>query len=160
MSPWVPIALSALLLASCSSEEAATADEVKGHMNAQVQPAAEVYWQAVQYISDESGDREIKPETDADWMQTATAARDLQLSAKQMLEPRFTAGRGADWADFAQGLMNVAQQAEQAALAKDPEQVLESGGTIYNVCSACHEVYMTEANAAAQTSKRFDTVTE
>jgi cytochrome c2 len=57
-------------------------------------------------------------------------------------QPEYAAGRGSDWTEFAQGLADVAEQAEAAAVARDPDRVLDAGGTLYNVCSACHEVYM------------------
>ena len=108
-----------------------------------VQPTAETYWQAVQYISDEKGSREIMPQTDAEWERVAEAARQLAWAGEEMQQPHYAEGRGADWTAFAQGLVEVSHQAEMAAQSQDPAKVLEVGGTLYNVCSACHETYMT-----------------
>ena len=39
------------------------------------------------------------------------------------------------------GLIEVAGQAEQAAADKSTDAVFEVGGTVYSVCSACHQAY-------------------
>lgn len=111
-------------------------------MNLRVQPEAQAYWQAVQYISDAQGSRQIVPQDDAEWKRTADAAARLKALGARMKQPDYAAGKGADWQDFAQGLVDAAVRAERAALSRKPDQVLEAGGTLYNVCSACHEVYM------------------
>jgi cytochrome c551/c552 len=38
-------------------------------------------------------------------------------------------------------LIEVSKLAEQAADARDTDKVFEVGGTIYNVCTACHQIY-------------------
>ncbi|MEP7349912.1 MAG: hypothetical protein ABI668_08185 [Sphingorhabdus sp.] len=130
------------IVTGCSRKEPADPAAIKALMTQKVQPVAVVYWNAVQYISDETGTREIRPETDADWNRTIEAARSLKQLGEELKLPANAAGRGTDWQDFAQGLVDAAGQAEQAARSRSPEKVLEAGGTVYNVCSACHEVYM------------------
>jgi len=107
-----------------------------------VEPSAKIYWNAVQYISDESGFHEIMPRSDAEWARTREAAERVAQYAELMKGPTFAEGRGQDWQDFAQGLSAVAGQAAKAAEEKNVGKVLEAGGTMYNVCSACHEVYL------------------
>ena len=131
----------ALLMAGCNQAPAAPEKTVQQLMAEDVQPTAKIYWDAVQYISDESGDHDIKPETDADWAKTKAAATRLGEFAALLRTPAYTEGRGADWTTFANSLTEVAKLAEQAADAKDPDKIFEVGGTIYNVCSACHQVY-------------------
>lgn len=135
-------ALALAALAGCSGQKPLEPADVKAMMNLHVQPEAELYWQAVQYVSDEKGAREIVPQNDAEWNRTAEAARKLKALGETMKQPSYAAGKGADWQDFAQGLVDASGRAEVAALARKPEQVLEAGGTLYNVCSACHETYM------------------
>ena len=54
----------------------------------------------------------------------------------QALLVRHTLGDAGDLMAFAQGLIDVAKQADVAALHKNVDEVFEVGGTIYSVCSA------------------------
>lgn len=139
---WSLAAIAILLVAGCAKQDNPGIKDVKALMARHVQPTTQVYWDAVQFISDASGAREIMPRTDADWQRTADAASKLKQLGEELKSPGYAAGRGSDWQAFAQGLGDVAEQARQAAEQKSPDKVLEAGGTIYNVCSACHEVYM------------------
>jgi hypothetical protein len=136
------VVIASIILTGCKQNEAADPGAMKTLMAEKVQPQALTYWNAVQYISDETGSREIKPETDAEWDRVSEAAVSLGQLAEELKLPANASGRGTDWQDFSQGLGDVAALAEQAAKMRSPEQVLEVGGTMYNVCSACHEVYM------------------
>ncbi len=151
-----PIVLVCALFAlgGCSSQEGneTPAADAKLMMAEHVQPTAEIYWQAVQYVSDENGSREIMPQNDAEWDRTIQAAHRLGELGEEMKQPQYAEGRGADWMAFAQGLVDVSLQAEKAAQTHDPSKVLEAGGTLYNVCSACHETYMPVPGGMAPTS--------
>lgn len=131
-----------LIAAGCQQAATEPAVDVKTLMAGKVQPTAEIYWNSVQYISDAAGSRKIEPKTDADWARTQAAAATLRQLGEQLKSPGAAAGRGTDWKDYAQGLSDVAKLAEQAAKERNPDKVFEVGGSIYNVCSACHEVYM------------------
>ena len=125
-------------LAGCQTEPKAS---VKEYMAGEVQPTAEVYWNAVQFISDEQGDHEIVPRNDAEWENVRQAAVRLGEIGAELKEPKYAEGRGAAWIDFADGLIEVSAQAEKAAVDKSTEAVFEVGGTVYSVCSACHQAY-------------------
>lgn len=140
---WAMGVLAVVCLGGCSDSDAPQAAAVKEQMAGKVQPTAQIYWNAVQYISDEDGSRKIVPTTDAQWTRTAEAAAQLKAMAQMLKQPDYAADRGTDWLEFAQGMADVAGQAEAAARARDPDKVLDAGGTLYNVCSACHEVYLT-----------------
>ena len=146
-------ALALAALSGCSGERPIEPADVKAMMNQHVQPEAQLYWQAVQYISDEKGVREIVPQNDAAWNRTAEAARKLKVLGESMKQPIYAQGKGADWQDFAQGLVDASGQAEVAAQSRKPEQVLEAGGTLYNVCSACHEIYRPSPGGLAPTDQ-------
>ena len=137
----IAAAASMALLGACSQKPAAPEKTVQQMMAQDVQPTAKIYWDSVQFISDETGDHDIKPETDADWAKTKAAAVKLQELAALLRTPAYTEGRNEDWTTFANSLTDVAKLAEQAADAKDPDKVFEVGGTMYNVCTACHQVY-------------------
>ena len=128
-----------LLLAGCKA--AAPTESVQQLMKDKIDPASKVYFEAVQYISDENGSRDIVPQTDADWEKVRKAAADLQDYGKQLQDDAYTAGRNPDWTKFSQAMVDVSKQAEQAARDKNVDKVFEVSGTIYNVCSACHQVY-------------------
>lgn len=134
-------------LAGCGSEPKAS---VKDFMAGEVQPTAEVYWNAVQFISDEQGDHEIVPRNDAEWESVRQAAVRLGQIGEELKQPKYAEGRGAAWIDFADGLIEVSAQAEKAAADKSTEAVFEVGGTLYSVCSACHQAYPPAEGPAAE----------
>ena len=131
-----------LFLSSCAKPEEVTPADAKAQMIEHVQPAAQTYWNGVQYISDEKGAREIVPTNAKEWNETIEAARALKQAAEALKQPAYAANRGTDWQDFAEGLVQAATRAEAAAQSHQPDQVLEAGGTLYNVCTACHEIYL------------------
>lgn len=133
-------ALGALaLLAGCKAS--APAETVQQLMKNKVDPASKVYFDAVQYISDSTGEHDIKPQTDADWEKVRKAAADLQDYGKQLQGDDYAKGRNPDWVKFSQAMVDAGKQAEDAAKAKDVDKVFEMSGTVYNVCSACHMAY-------------------
>lgn len=136
------VVAAAMLLAGCSQEKAPPPVDVHRFMLEQVQPAAQIYWDSVQFVSDSSGEHEIFPRTDAEWKRTRAAALRLEELGAMMKTPAYTAGRNEDWQDYAQGLIDVSKLAAQAAADKNRDKVLEVGGTVYNVCTACHQTYL------------------
>lgn len=134
------LAATALLIAGCNDVQKPE-KTVQQLMAQDVQPTAKIYWDAVQYISDENGSRDIVPQTDAEWKRVQDAATKMAGYAELLKTPAYTEGRNADWTQFANSLGEVAKQAEQAAAEKNPDKVFEVGGTMYSVCSACHQVY-------------------
>jgi len=150
------IAAAALTLASCSAgtsadeQSAAGGPEYIQEHNIQqlmanvVQPTADIYWGSVQYISDEQGEHDIRPETDEEWLATRTAAGALTEYGNLLMTPLYAQGRGQDWMDFARGLVEIGAKAEQAAIDRDPDAVFEVGGNLYNVCRGCHQLYPPE----------------
>ena len=131
----------AVLLSGCDRGPPAPEKTVQQLMAEDVQPTAETYWQSVQFISDAEGMHEIFPKTDADWKRTRDAATRIGELAELLKSPAYAAGRDEDWVTFANSLIEVSRLAEQAADARDVEKTFEVGGTMYSVCSACHQVY-------------------
>jgi hypothetical protein len=143
----VAVVAALALLSACKAS--APAESVKDLMKNKVDPASKVYFEAVQYISDETGQHDIKPQTDADWEKVRKAAADLQAYGKQLQGDEYTKGRNPDWTKFSQALVDASKQAEDAAKAKDVDKVFEMSGTVYNVCSACHMAYPPPVPAAS-----------
>lgn len=141
---WIAAAALATL-AACSQGAEAPEQTIQQLMANEVQPTAEIYWDAVRYESVlENGqpvERDIRPETDEDWARVKAAAGKLGEHGVLLQSPGYAEGRGEDWVQFSQSLVEVSALAEQAADEKSTDKVFEVGGTIYSVCSACHQVY-------------------
>jgi hypothetical protein len=137
----IAVAAMPALLVACGQGADAPNKTIQQLMAEDVQPTADVYWQAVQYISDETGQHEILPRTDADWARVRDAAVRLGEFGALLQTPGYAEGRGDDWVQFSKSLVEVSKLAEQAAVEKSTDKVFEVGGTVYSVCSACHQVY-------------------
>ena len=151
-----PIATTALLaslalIAGCKGGDA-PAMTLQQFMKDKVDPTSKVLFDAVQYVSDDTGNHDIVPHTDAEWERVRQAAADLQAQGKQLQDPAYTKGRNADWTKMSQDMVTVAKQVEDAAKAKNPDKVFESAGTVYSVCSGCHTVYPPPVNPVTPAS--------
>jgi len=127
---------------------------IKEFMAQRVQTTAMVYWDAVRYESElvdgKPVERDIRPQTDAEWAKVRQAAVDLQAFGALLQTEDYAAGRGEGWNQFASAMVEVSKRAEQAAVDKNPDKVFEVGGTVYAVCSACHQAYPPAAAGAPQ----------
>ena len=143
-APYLALAGAALLVA-CDQGPPPPEKTVQQLMAQDVQPTAEVYWDAVGHVSElidgEVVNRDFRPETDEDWARVKAAAVRLGEFGELLKTPGYAEGRGDDWVEFSDGLIEVSQLAGQAADSKDPDKVFEVGGTVYSVCSACHQMY-------------------
>jgi hypothetical protein len=109
-----------------------------------VEPAAETYWDAVGWIYDASGTQEIRPGSDEEWEAVRNAAYQVAESGNLlMMEGRAPEG-DETWIALTQAMMGIADQAIDAALAKDEQAVFTIGGDLYEACTACHSVYALE----------------
>lgn len=135
------IALTATLVLLAGCKQSAPELTLQQFMAQKVDPTSKVYFSAVQYISDETGEHDIVPQTDADWEKVRQAAADLQAQGKELQSAAYTEGRNADWTQFSQSLVEAGQLAEQAAKDKNPDKVFEVSDTVYAVCDACHMAY-------------------
>lgn len=135
-------AIAATAIVAGCGDNAATPDQTVQQLMADVvQPTTEIYWDSVQYISDEQGNHDIFPESDEDWKRTRDAATEIGRLARLLQSDAYAQDRGEDWIQISSSLEEVSKLAEQAADDRDVEKVFEVGGTIYNVCSACHMIY-------------------
>jgi len=121
---------------------AAVADS-KQLMLSVIEPAAEVYWDAVGVIMDMQGTYEIRPGTSEEWESVENAAFVLAESGNLMLLEERAQGQ-AHWVAMARAMIDVGRRAVEAAQARDPDAVFEAGGDIYLVCTGCHAVYAAE----------------
>ena len=143
--PIIALALLALLGCTDSPEPppfAVVADS-RQLMLSVIEPAAEVYWDAVGVIMDEEGTRRIEPRTAGEWEAVENAAFVLAESGNLLLLEDRAQGRD-HWTAMSRSMVEVGRLAVEAAQARDPDAVFEAGGEVYLVCTGCHAVYAAE----------------
>lgn len=147
MARIVVAALAAVLLVSCTHE---TADELPVQpvgdlhdtMTWVLDPAADVIWGSAGWIVTAEGEQDLTPTTEEGWNRVRHSAAVLAESGNLLLMPHLVPESDADaWIEFSRGMTRVAQQALAAVDAKDSAALFETGGHLYNVCLACHQVY-------------------
>lgn len=107
-----------------------------------LEPAAEVYWDAVGFIWDMEGTYEIEPRTAEEWEAVENAAWVLAESGNLLLlEERV---QGDHWVAMSRSMIDIGLRAVEAAQARDADRVFEVGGDVYLVCTGCHAVYATQ----------------
>ncbi|MEO5707933.1 MAG: hypothetical protein ABIT10_02395 [Alteraurantiacibacter sp.] len=150
-----------MLLTSCADKPAELPyGTVQQMMATQVQPTADIFWMSVgsasELVDGQPVFREWKPETDEEWQAVAASAAKLRDLAASLATPAYAEGRGESWIAFTDGLRDAATLAEQAAQSKDADAIFEAGGTLYSVCSACHQAFPAEAAEPGATPTPVD----
>ena len=101
-----------ILAAGCTSAPAPPpfrpVADVKQLMASVVEPAAEVYWDAVGTIYDENGATEIEPQTIEEWDAVRNAAYVVAESGN-LLMMSSRAKDGGDWMTMSQAMIEVGQ---------------------------------------------------
>jgi hypothetical protein len=136
-------------LASCNRADdgdAAAPTYVKAHdikqlMATIVQPQADVFWRSSGSVMDEQGEHDLTPTTEERWLAARSASATVAEMGNLLQTPLYAEGRGADWIQFSKALVEIGMRAEQAVAARNSDAMFEVGGTMYNVCSACHQAY-------------------
>jgi hypothetical protein len=133
-------------------------------MDAEVDPSADALWESVGFIATSTGTTERRPRTDEEWQAVRRHALTLiEATNLLMIEGRHAApanspppGAGeltpaeidrkiedtrVSFDGFAQGLREATLKALAAIDAKDPQVLMDVGGTIDEACEACHVTY-------------------
>ena len=133
-------------------------------MDAEVDPSADVLWDSVGFISTAAGTEDRQPRTDEEWKAVRrsaitlieatnllsmegrrVAATDSPPGAAGELSPaeiqRHVDATHASFVQFAQALRAAGLKALAAIDAKDPQALMDAGGTIDEACEACHVTY-------------------
>ena len=137
----------AILLLSCERESVdelpvQAVGDLHDTMTWILDPAADVVWGSAGWIITAEGTEDLTPATDEGWDRVRHSAAVLAESGNLMLLPHLAPETdGAAWVEFSRGMTRVAQQALAAVDAKDSDALFETGGHLYNVCLACHQVY-------------------
>jgi hypothetical protein len=114
--------------------------DVKQLMQFVVEPAADLYWDGVGTIIDQSGVNEFKPETQGEWDALVHNAYVLAESGNLMM----LGGRpkdGGEWMQLSRAMVDAGEKAIRAAESHNPQAVFDVGGEVYDVCTNCHAKY-------------------
>lgn len=109
-------------------------------MHGIVIPNSDVVWGSVSIVVDESGETQNMPQSDEEWQEVADRAMGLAEASNLLLMPERSQGR-QPWIDFTLEMSEKAEAAAEAALLRDFEQLLFTGGELYEACAKCHEEY-------------------
>ena len=114
--------------------------DVKQLMASILEPAAEVYWDAVGTIEDAKGVVEIAPRTDEEWAAVRNSAYVIAEGGNLLMMSGRAKDTG-DWMKLSQALVDVGQRAIAAAESKNAKAVFDAGAEVYEACVACHAKY-------------------
>jgi hypothetical protein len=114
----------------------ASVDQV---MDGIIIPSSQRVFDAVVYVN---GVLEQSPKTDDDWFNLQMNALAVAEAGNLLMLPPRAKDNG-EWQTFSRALVDSAYRAAQAAEAKNLDLVLQTGGEMYNACTACHEKYLT-----------------
>ena len=137
----------AILLVSCTQEAVdelpvQVVGDLHDTMTWVLDPAADVIWGSAGWVLTAEGTQDLTPTTEEGWEQVRHSAAVLAESGNLMLMPHLAPETDAEaWIEFSRGMTRVAQEALAAVDARDSAALFETGGHLYNVCLACHQVY-------------------
>lgn len=109
-----------------------------------IDPQADVLWEASATVIDEEGEHDLAPVTEEGWLLTQSAAIMLAQMGGVLQLPVYAKDKGDDWIALAKGLTQASLNAEKAVINRDKQAIIETGVVVYNVCKACHELYLEE----------------
>lgn len=115
--------------------------DVQQVMTRVLEPAAEVYWDAVGWIEDEEeGTIELRPTTPEEWEAVVSAAYTVAEAGNLLMMD----GRAQDdgtWIGMSQDMIEAAERAIEAAEARNESAVFDVGAELYYTCTNCHATY-------------------
>jgi hypothetical protein len=114
--------------------------DVKTLMANVMEPAAEVYWDAVGIIVDDKGEHQIEPKTIEEWDAVRNAAYVVAESGNLLMMPT-RAKDGGEWMEASRLMIDAAQKAIRAAESRDKDAVFDVGAEMYDSCTNCHAKY-------------------
>ena len=106
-------------------------------------PASEAIWESSGYVITEEGEFSLEPTNEEEWERVLYGAKVITESASLLSIPSRSKNRN-EWIVFAGLLEEVGQKAFDAAERKDVDALFDIGAELYQVCVACHQVYMNE----------------
>jgi hypothetical protein len=135
------------LLAACSSKPSQSASSdfvtvanVKQIMDGIVDPASDIYFGASGTVTDSSGEHQLSPANDEEWLAVEDAAYAVAESGNLLMMGDRKQDDGA-WVQMAQALIDVGRRSAEAAQSRDLQRVFDMGTEMYAACTNCHQVY-------------------
>lgn len=113
-------------------------------MNAVLDPAVDVIWDAVGWVVTSEGTFEKAPATDDEWA-TVRASAVLLAESGNLLMIGGRSGGSPEWIAQSQALIENSKRAIQAIDKKDKDALFTIGGDLYDVCTNCHRQFMAGA---------------
>ncbi len=139
----VTACLLALGCAEAVEEQSASYEphlEMHDFMGWVLDPLADVIWSSAGTITTMEGVEDLAPTTQEGWDEVRNAAATIAELGNLLQSPAYS--EGEDWNEYSQGLSRTALLLIEAAEQQDDLQVFDYGGQLYNVCVACHQLYM------------------
>ncbi|MAK59890.1 MAG: hypothetical protein CMK09_02820 [Ponticaulis sp.] len=132
----------AFMLAACGGgqSEEARQEAIKSFMADVYDPAADGIWTNSGWVLTMEGEESLFPTNDAEWQEVADHADNLVNLTRELQDDKYAAG-DQEWKAIADGVIVFAEEAKQAALNKDEQELFDVGGDIYRACVACHQRY-------------------
>lgn len=128
---------------SGASEPFSPVADVQELMARVLDPASDVFWDAVGWIDDANGTTYIHPESDEEWDAVVNAAFVLAESGNLLMMEGRRIDDGA-WMGMSQSMVDVGRRAIAIAEARDEQGVFDVGAEVYAVCTNCHAAYAVE----------------
>lgn len=145
MKPRRPLCL-VMLLAPLACERppapppyAAVAD-MRQLMASVVEPAAELYWDAVGSVDDSTGTTAIFPRSPDEWDIVRNSAYVVAESGNLLMMAPRALDQG-EWMTLSRAMLDAGQRAIKAAEARDTSAVFNVGAELYETCTNCHARY-------------------
>ena len=117
--------------------------DVRQLMASVLEPAADVYWDAVGTIEDSSGVTAIYPRTPEEWTAVRNSAYMVTESGNLLMIPPRARDQG-EWMRLSLAMIDAGKRAIAAAEARDTAAVFNVGAELYDTCTACHAKYALE----------------
>jgi cytochrome c5 len=105
-----------------------------------VEPAAEVFWDAVGSVEDSSGLHALAPRTTEEWDAVRSSAYMVTESGNLMMMGTRVRDQ-QDWLTLSRAMIEAGKGAIKAAEARDTAAVFNAGAELYATCTACHSRY-------------------
>ena len=137
----------AIVLLSCTRETAEelpvqAVGDMHDTMTWVLDPAADVIWGSAGWVVTAEGTQDLTPTTDEGWDRVRHSAAVIAESGNLLLMPHLAPETDSQaWVEFSRGMTRVAKDTLAAVDARDSDALFETGGHLYNVCLACHQVY-------------------
>jgi len=151
----VPVLIASLALAACSKPPAPAPQpgapvafdyqqSLKELMKRVVDPTAVSLWARSGDIESADGTTSQLPADDKTWTLAENEAATLVEAGNLLLMPdriQRLKPDDKDWEKFARGLITTAAAVKAATVKRSADDILRTGGDLYDACTACHVKY-------------------